>query len=182
MVEMRVGQQDGVELVRVEREGHAVADRFVRAALEHPAVDEDAGLGGLEEVLGAGDGRGAAEEVDLHGRMVTARGVRRVSSASMGLTEVERSYGELLAAFGDVVVARGRGAPAEPPGGSIASVVRRYRRMRRAFGPALAALTEPARAAAEDRRALATMRATLAWLDEMSRRRGAADERRQPRR
>ena len=43
MVEMGVGQQDGVELVRVERERDAVADRFVRAALEHPAVDEDPG-------------------------------------------------------------------------------------------------------------------------------------------
>jgi len=41
MVEMGVGQQDGVELLRVVRERDPVADRFVGAALEHPAVDED---------------------------------------------------------------------------------------------------------------------------------------------
>ena len=103
--------------------------------------------------------------------MVTARrrdrGGRGVSSAGMGLAEVERSFGELLAAFGDLVVARSRGAPAEPPGGSIATVVRRYRGRRRAFGEALGGLPETAHRGAEDGRARATMRATLAWLDEL---------------
>ena len=41
MVEVGVGQDDGIELARVEPERHPVADRFVRAALEHPAIDQD---------------------------------------------------------------------------------------------------------------------------------------------
>src|SRR6185369_14255923 len=43
-----------------------VADRLVGAALEHPAVDQDAGSAGLEQVLRAGDGGGTAEEVEVH--------------------------------------------------------------------------------------------------------------------
>ena len=58
----------------IEGERDAVADRFVRAALEHPAVDQDRGPLGDEQELRAGDGRRATEEVDLHARMVTARG------------------------------------------------------------------------------------------------------------
>ena len=182
MVEMRVGQQDGVELVRVERERDAVADRFVRAALEHPAVDEDAGLRGLEQVLRAGDGRGATEEVDLHGRMVTARGgLRRVSSASHGHRRtVERSFGELLAAFGDLVVARSRGAPAEPPGARSRTLARRYRsaaarvRARRST-----ALAEPAHVAARrtTRAPSRTCAPRCAWLDELEPTPGARADR-----
>ena len=60
--------------------------------------------------------------------MVTARGgPPRILREPWASTDVERSFGELLAAFGDLVVARTRGAPAEPPGGSIATLVRRYR-------------------------------------------------------
>ena len=73
MVEVGVRQQDGVERRRVERERDPVADRLVRAALEHAAVDEDRGLLGGEQELRAGDGRRATEEVDLHG----AHGDRR---------------------------------------------------------------------------------------------------------
>ena len=43
VVEVGVGQEDRVEGRRVEAERHAVADRLIRAALEHPAVDEDPG-------------------------------------------------------------------------------------------------------------------------------------------
>ena len=67
MVEMGVGQQDRVEGRRVVGERDPVPDRLVRTALEHPAVDEDAGAARLEQELRAGDGRRAAEEVDLHG-------------------------------------------------------------------------------------------------------------------
>ena len=81
-----MGQQDGVELARVERERDPVADRFVRAALEHPAVDEDPGPLGVEQELRAGDGRRATEEVDLHGAHgdSAAGPCRRVSSGPHG--------------------------------------------------------------------------------------------------
>ena len=59
VVEVGVGQQDGVDLGRVEGERDPVADRLVGAALEHAAVDQDAGPLGHEQVLGAGHGRGA---------------------------------------------------------------------------------------------------------------------------
>jgi hypothetical protein len=85
----------------------------------------------------------------------------------MGLAEVERSYGELLAAFGDLVVARSQGEAASPPGASMAAVVRRYRSRRRAFGMAFAGSADPVPGAGEDARAWTTMRATLAWLDEL---------------
>ena len=68
VVEMGVGQEDRVERRRVEPERDAVADGLVGAALEHAAVDEDPGAIGDEQELRAGDGRRAAEEVDLHRR------------------------------------------------------------------------------------------------------------------
>ena len=52
---------------RVVGERDPVADRFVRAPLEHAAVDEDAGAARLEQELRPGDGRRATEKVDLHG-------------------------------------------------------------------------------------------------------------------
>ena len=66
MVEMGVGQQHGVERRRVVCERDPVADRLVRAALEHPAIDEDPGAARVEQVLRAGDGRRATEEVEVH--------------------------------------------------------------------------------------------------------------------
>jgi len=41
VVEMGVGQEHCGEVGRLERERDPVSDRFVRAPLEHPAVDED---------------------------------------------------------------------------------------------------------------------------------------------
>ena len=66
VVEVGMGQEDAVERRRVEVEREPVPDRLVRAPLEHPAVDEHLGLPGDEQVLRAGDGRRATEEVDLH--------------------------------------------------------------------------------------------------------------------
>ncbi len=68
VVEVGVGQQHRVELGRVERERDPVADRFVRAALEHAAVDQDPGPLGDEQELRARDRGGAAEELDVHRR------------------------------------------------------------------------------------------------------------------
>ena len=58
----------------------------------------------------------------------------------MSITNVERSFGELLAAFGDLVVARTRGAPVDAAGGSTRTLARRYRARRRAFDRALDAV------------------------------------------
>ena len=82
----------------------------------------------------------------------------------MRITNVERSFGELLAAFGDLVVARTRGAPADAAGGSTRVLARRYRARRRAFDGAIDAV---AAEADDDARAVANMRATLPWLDEL---------------
>ena len=51
VVEVGVGQDDRVELRGVEAERDPVADGLVGAALEHPAVDQDLGLVGLDQEL-----------------------------------------------------------------------------------------------------------------------------------
>ena len=66
VVEVSVRQEDRVELGRVEAERHPVADRFVRAALEHPAIDQHLRPVGREQECRTGDGRRAAEEGDVH--------------------------------------------------------------------------------------------------------------------
>ena len=85
----------------------------------------------------------------------------------MSITNVERSFGELLAAFGDLVVARTRGAPVDPTGGSTRALARRYGARRRAFDGALDGVTVREAGAGGDAFALANMRATLPWLDEL---------------
>jgi hypothetical protein len=80
----------------------------------------------------------------------------------MRITDVERSFGELLAAVGDVVVARTRGSPATSDDPSIATLVRRYRSRRRAFDPML---DDVETVAGDDARALENMRAALVVVD-----------------
>jgi hypothetical protein len=84
----------------------------------------------------------------------------------MATNGLEAAWAELLRLAGDVVVARSRGAPADPPGGSTAGLVRRYRRARRALGPALETAGGTASTHAE-RDAIATIRSSLGWLDEL---------------
>jgi len=84
----------------------------------------------------------------------------------MDLAAVERSFGELLAALGDIVVARSRGVPADPAGGSTAALARRYRARRRRFEGDLAELIDAGRSA-DDARALANMRGALGWLESL---------------
>ena len=66
VVEMGVGQEDRVQLARVVRERDPVADRLVRAALEHPAVDQDPGALGGQQELRAGHRRRGPEELEVH--------------------------------------------------------------------------------------------------------------------
>ena len=67
MVEMCVGQQDRVQLARLEPDRDAVPDHLVWAALEHAAVDEHPGTRGRQEEARPGDGRGATKEMEVHG-------------------------------------------------------------------------------------------------------------------
>ena len=48
---MGVGEKNSIDVARLEPERQAVSDGLVRAALEHPAVDEDARTSGVEKEL-----------------------------------------------------------------------------------------------------------------------------------
>ena len=74
VVEVGVGEDDGIEGLGVDPERHAVAHRLVAAALEHAAVDEDAGLARVHEVARTRHGPRPAEEGELHVRIVAHRG------------------------------------------------------------------------------------------------------------
>src|SRR5919204_5949643 len=84
VIEVRVRQYEGVDVARVVREGEPIALGLVRAALEHPTVDEHARLAGLEKVLGARHRGRAAEEVQPHARAILATGVRPRSERREG--------------------------------------------------------------------------------------------------
>jgi hypothetical protein len=70
---MGVGDEDRVKLRRLEAQRDPVADDLVGAALEHPAVDQDAGARGGQEEARSRDGRRAAEEGKLHGEAESIR-------------------------------------------------------------------------------------------------------------
>jgi hypothetical protein len=81
----------------------------------------------------------------------------------MDIAAVEQSFADLLAAYGDLVVARARGGPVDPAAGSTTALVRRYRARRREVGTRLESLVSRARGA--DIRALANMAGVVAELD-----------------
>jgi hypothetical protein len=86
----------------------------------------------------------------------------------MDLADVERAYAELLAAFGDLVVAETRGVPVDPSAGSISALRRRYRAGRRRVEAGLATLAVPDdRADPADARAIRVMHGVLPWFDEI---------------
>src|SRR5256712_5495132 len=66
VIEMRVREQERVDLARRIGERHAVADHIVRAALEHAAVDEHARPVGLEQILRTRHRPCRAEKVEEH--------------------------------------------------------------------------------------------------------------------
>jgi hypothetical protein len=79
VVEMRVGEQERVEVGGLEGERHLVAFDLLRRPLEHAAVDEDAALSHGHQELGSGDAAGGTKELDLdahwalHVRSIGAR-------------------------------------------------------------------------------------------------------------
>jgi hypothetical protein len=92
-----------------------------------------------------------------------------------GIEATEAAFAGLLAAFGDLVVARTRGEPADPAGGSTRALAGRYRRRRRDFDDILASTERTVTGATVvDRAALDNMRAALEWLDELEPTPGAA--------
>jgi hypothetical protein len=84
----------------------------------------------------------------------------------MDLAAVERAYGELLAAFGDLVVAETRGEPVDPSV-SILALRRRYRTRRRGVEAALRKLGPADMVSDDDTRAVSVMRGVLPWFDEV---------------
>ena len=73
VVEVGMGQQDRVDRLRVVGQRNPVADRLVRAALEHPAIDQDRGPVGGQQILRTGHGRGRPEELEVHPRSLPPR-------------------------------------------------------------------------------------------------------------
>src|SRR5512138_598024 len=72
VIDVRVRQHDGIELLRIEWKMRPILEAQILEALKHPAVDEHLTLTAGEQVLGTGDGLGRAEEGKLHGGLVTA--------------------------------------------------------------------------------------------------------------
>src|SRR6185369_431792 len=89
-----------------------VADRLVGAALEHPAVDQDAGSAGLEQVLRAGDGGGTAEEVEVHLRSVAPTALRHRNGLPAGTRRIRLAPAHPARAGVCVSRQRTRDAPA----------------------------------------------------------------------
>ena len=67
MVEMRVRQHDGIDARRAHRQRLPVPLAQLLESLKQTAVDEHPLAAGLEQVLGAGDGAGGAQECDGQG-------------------------------------------------------------------------------------------------------------------
>jgi hypothetical protein len=78
---------------------------------------------------------------------------------------LETTWAEGLCVFGDLIVARTRGAPIEPERGSTRALARRFRALRRALDPLIATALASATDLLE-RRAIATIRDGLGWFDE----------------
>ncbi len=154
MVEVGMGQEHGVEVGCIEGERDPVADRFVRAALEHPAVDEDPGPLGDEQELRAGDGRRATEEVDLHGAHGDSAGAP--PSYPPGPWASRTSSGPSASCWRRSATSSWRGRAADrsdPAGGSTRALARRYRARRRAFDHELDGLGAGRAVAGDDARA-----------------------------
>jgi len=68
MVQMGMGQHHGIDLVRRDGQRLPVAQAQLLVALEQAAIDQQALAVVAHQVLGAGDGAGAAQEgdVDVH--------------------------------------------------------------------------------------------------------------------
>ena len=80
MVDMRVGDEDGVDACRIEREVAVVELAHRLGALEHAAVDQEIETLRLDQIARAGNGAGGAAELD-------ADNPSRLSPMDSGRTE-----------------------------------------------------------------------------------------------
>src|SRR5882724_731703 len=70
---MRMAQDDGVHLPRVERQNFIELFRFLAMALEQPAFEQQFFAVDLDEIHRAGRGARRAEEMDFHARQFSHR-------------------------------------------------------------------------------------------------------------
>ena len=71
MVHVRVAQDDGVNLLRVERKAAVALDGFLAMALKEAAFEQQAFAVDLEQIHRAGGGARRAEEMDFHAANLT---------------------------------------------------------------------------------------------------------------
>ena len=173
MVEVGVREHHGVERRGIDAQRHAVADRIGRPALEHPAIDEDPGAAGIDEVTRAGDGACPAEEGELHAwdrDTPPEPCVRLCHDAGMTparrLADLEARYLVARDARDRLDVARATGLPDDPE--QVATLESAAATASAAVHEALGAFPAADEAALdpEDRRALETMRAGITVADE----------------
>ena len=72
VVQVRMAQDDGVHLPRVERQNFIELLRFLAMALEQSAFEQQLFAVDLDEIHGAGGGARRAEEMDFHWRKENA--------------------------------------------------------------------------------------------------------------
>ena len=72
VVNVRVGEDHGVDLSRIDRQRRPVAQAQLLVALEQPAVDQYPRCALLNQVFRAGDGVGSAQKLEFHGRSLGA--------------------------------------------------------------------------------------------------------------
>ena len=90
MIHVRVAQDDGVNLPRVERKAAVALDGFLAMALEEAAFEQQPFAVDLEQIHRAGGGARRAEEVDLHGEKMLKE--RPMSSFETGFVKRKVTY------------------------------------------------------------------------------------------
>jgi hypothetical protein len=82
MIHVRVAQDDGINLLRVERKTTVALDGFLAVALKEAAFEQQPPAVDLDQVHRTGGGARRAEEVDLHGEKMLNEWPK--SSSEMG--------------------------------------------------------------------------------------------------
>jgi hypothetical protein len=67
VIHVRVAQDDGVNLLRVERETAVALDGFLAMTLKEAAFEQQPSAVDLDQIHRTGGGARRAEEMDLHG-------------------------------------------------------------------------------------------------------------------
>jgi hypothetical protein len=73
VVDVRMAEDDGIELLRIEREIAITLEGFVTFALKESAFEQEPLLIDFEEEHRSSRRAGGAEEVDLHGARMTGK-------------------------------------------------------------------------------------------------------------